>query len=189
MESKSVAPPSVVARLTLRMARGDEEAFREFHAAYFGRLFRYVLVLMRGDEHSARDVAQETLLRVVRYVRRFEDAVIFWDWLARLARSAAADHGRHASRYRQLLEVFARQPPELSEPMPEGECPSALINCLNALDADDRALLAQKYEERSSVRQLALAHRVTEEAIESRLARARRLLREAVFRHLRHEKP
>lgn len=189
MESHSAAPQSVVATLTQRMAKGDEEAFREFHAAYFGRLFRYVLVLMRGDEHAARDVAQETLLRVVRYVRRFEEAAMFWDWLARLARSAAADHGRRASRYRQLLEVFARQPPELSEPMPEDECPSALSKCLNALGVNDRALLAQKYEEGSSVRELALSHRVTEEAIESRLARARRVLRDAVFRHLRHEKP
>ena len=169
------------------MAKGDEEAFREFHSAYFGRLFRYVLVLMRGDEHAARDVAQETLLRVVRHVRCFEEEVAFWDWLACLARSAGADHGRRASRYRRLLDVFAQQPAELSEPMPDGECPGALSKCLDELDENDRALLARKYEEGSSVRELAALHGVTEEAIESRLARTRRALREAVFRHLRHE--
>jgi RNA polymerase sigma-70 factor (ECF subfamily) len=169
------------------MGKGDEEAYREFHAAYFGRIFRYVLVLMRGDEHAARDVVQETLLRVVRHVRRFEDEGAFWDWLACLARSAAADHGRRASRYSRLLDVFARQPPELNEPIPDGECPSALSKSLEELDENDRALLARKYEEGSSVRELAALHGVTEEAIESRLARARRALREAVFRHLRHE--
>ena len=169
------------------MASGDEEAFREFHAAYFGRIFRYVLVLMRGDEHAARDVVQETLLRVVRYVRCFEEEVVFWDWLACLARSAGVDYGRRASRYRRLLDLFAQQPAELSEPMPDGECPAALSKSLNELNENDRALLARKYEEGSSVRELAALHGVTEDAIESRLARARRSLREAVFRHLRHE--
>jgi len=187
MESNGAAPLSVVTTLTRRMAKGDEQAFREFHAAYFGRLFRYVLVLMRGDEHAARDVMQETLLRVVRHVRRFEEEVVFWDWLARLARSAGADHGRRASRYRRLLDGFARRPPEPIESMPDNESPTALSKGLDELDENDRALLARKYEEGLSVRELAALHGVTEEAIESRLARARRALREAVFRHLRHE--
>jgi RNA polymerase sigma-70 factor (ECF subfamily) len=188
MESTSAAPPSVVATLTQRMEKGDEEAFREFHTAFFGRLFRYVLMLMRGDEHAALDVAQETLLRVVRHVRRFEDEMIFWDWLACLARSAAADHGRRASRYRRLLEIFASQPSNGLEPLPEDETPAVLSRCLDELDAKDRALLTQKYEEGLSVRELAVMHDVTEQAIESRLARARAVLRETVFHQLRHER-
>jgi hypothetical protein len=58
--------------LTRRMAGGAEDAFREFHAAWFQRLFRYVFVLMRGNEAAACDVTQETLLRVVRHIRAFE---------------------------------------------------------------------------------------------------------------------
>jgi RNA polymerase sigma-70 factor (ECF subfamily) len=143
MESTSAAPRSVVATLTRRMANGDEEAFREFHSAYFGRLFRYVLMLMRGDEQAALDVAQETLLRVVRHVRRFEDEAIFWDWLACLARSAGADHGRRASRYRRLLEIFASQPLGECETMPEDESPAVLGRCLDELEEKDRALLTR----------------------------------------------
>jgi RNA polymerase sigma-70 factor (ECF subfamily) len=187
MESTSAAPPSVVTALTQRMAKGDEQAFREFHTTYFGRLFRYVLMLMRGDEQAALDVAQETLLRVVRYVRRFEDETIFWDWLACLARSAAADHGRRASRYRRLLEIFASQPSNGCEPLPEDESPAILSRCLDELDEKDRALLTQKYEEGLSARELSVVYGVTEQAIESRLARARAVLRDTVFLHLRHE--
>jgi len=181
-----VMADSNVATLTFRMSKGDEEAFREFHTQYFRRLFSYILVLTRGDEHAARDVAQDTLLRVVRHVRRFEENE-FWDWLARLARSAAADHGRGASRYRRLLDLFAREPFEPSELMPTSDAPSALGKCLAELPEDHRALLTRKYEHRSSVRELAVMHGVSEEAIESRLARARRALREALVRHLRHE--
>ena len=84
-------PDVALEGLTGRMVKGEEGAFAEFHDAYFSRLFRYALVLMRGDEHAARDVTQETLLRVVRYVRVFRSEQTFWDWLARLARTAAAD--------------------------------------------------------------------------------------------------
>jgi hypothetical protein len=63
MESTSAAPLSVVAALTRSAWR---KAMRRrsgnFTPRYFGRLFRYVLMLMRGDEQAALDVAQETLL-------------------------------------------------------------------------------------------------------------------------------
>ncbi len=182
------AAEAALVRLTQRMAAGVEEAFREFHAAYFARLSRYVLVLMRADDDAARDVTQETLLRVVRHVRRFENETVFWDWLTRLARSAAADHGRKVSRYRRLLAFFTREQPALPEPPPDALLESALAAALAGLPEGDRTLLSEKYDLALSVRELAARAACSEEAMESRLARARRALREALNRHLsRHE--
>lgn len=167
--------------LTRRMATGAEDAFREFHAAWFQRLFRYVFVLMRGDESAACDVTQETLLRVVRHIRGFDGEDEFWGWLTCLARSAAADHGRKLSRYRRLLEKFSGQsPPPVPEPALDLE--EILQRGLGQLPAEDRALLQQKYSEGASVRQMASRAGVSESAIESRLARARRELRAIIFR-------
>ena len=42
-----------VAELTRRLAGHDEEAFREFHARYFDRLYQFLLVVARGQEHEA----------------------------------------------------------------------------------------------------------------------------------------
>ncbi len=84
-------PVSATAALTGGLAARDEEAFRQFHAAYFDRLLRYHLVIMRGDEHAAHEALQETFLRVVRPPRRCDDEEIFWSWLTVLARSAATD--------------------------------------------------------------------------------------------------
>lgn len=188
------APPKVelsetdsLHSLTKRMAAGSEEAFREFHAAWFPRLFRYVFVLMRGDEHAACDVTQETLLRVVRHVRVFECSDGFWSWLTCLARSAAADHGRKASRYRRLLDRFAGQAPATDEPAADFEISETILRGLGQLGEEDRLLLQRKYSEGASVRQMADHAGVTESAIESRLARARRELRAIVFRLTRHE--
>lgn len=175
--------------LTRRMAEGSEAAFREFHTAWFQRLFRYVFVLMRGDEHAACDVTQETLLRVVRHVRVFECGDGFWSWLTCLARSAAADHGRKSSRYRRLLDRFISQAASPEEPARDSdfEISDAITRSLGKLSEADRLLLQQKYSDGASVRQMADHAGVTESAIESRLARARRELRSIVFRLARHE--
>lgn len=188
----SVAPPPPVAEsaslpsLTRRMAAGRDDAFREFHAAWFSRIFRYVFVLMRGDEHAACDVTQETLLRVVRHIRAFEAEDEFWGWLTCLARSAAADHGRKVSRYRRLLERFAGENIGLASE-PDSDLSTAIQHGLGQLGEADRLLLQQKYSGGASVRQLAASTGASEAAIESRLARARRELRSIVLRITGHE--
>jgi len=49
-----------------------EEAFRIFHERYFARLYQFLLSVRRGNEAEAQEAMQNTLLRVVRYARRFE---------------------------------------------------------------------------------------------------------------------
>lgn len=181
-------PPALpIGGLTRGLAAGDEAAFREFHARYFERIYRYVTVLLRGDRDAARDVTQETLLRLVRHVRPFDDEGVFWDWLTRLARTAAADHRRKASRYRKFLELLSLvRPAELAFPAPD-ETGAALAAALATLPDEDRDLLNAKYRGRESVRDIAARLGLSDEAVASRLARARDRLRESTFRILRHE--
>ncbi len=51
--------------MTVRMANGDETAFKEFYECYCDRLFRYLLLLTRGNEDLARDLLQITMTKVV----------------------------------------------------------------------------------------------------------------------------
>ena len=87
-----------VAELTRRLASHDEEAFREFHARYFDRLYQFLLVVARGQEHEAQEALQETLLRIARHARRFDDEDAFWCWLKAVARNA--EIGRASCRER-----------------------------------------------------------------------------------------
>jgi RNA polymerase sigma factor (sigma-70 family) len=191
-----VAPPAEpvfdaqTAALTQRMARGDEAAFHEFHDRYFDRLLRYQFVLARGDEDAAREALQETLTRVARRVRRFDDEHAFWCWLACLARSAAIDAARRRTRYSRLLRLFALGGSAGTEPREDAadaRLEELLARSVESLDPDDRALLDAKYTARSSVRAIAEERRTSEKAIESRLLRIRRELRCAITTLLRHE--
>src|SRR6185295_663528 len=93
-----------VAELTRRLAAHDEEAFREFHTRYFDRLYQFLLVVARGQEHEVQEALQETLLRVARHARVFDEEEAFWCWLKTVARNAARDGGRKQRRYVTLLE-------------------------------------------------------------------------------------
>jgi RNA polymerase sigma-70 factor (ECF subfamily) len=180
--------PSPTDVLTRRLAEGDEAAFREFHAQYFDRLLRYHLLLARGDEHAARDALQETLTRVARKGRHFESEDAFWCWLAVIARSTAVDGGRRRQRYWATLKRYTLGWMQSSSSSPEeNHSDSGLLERLDqglaTLEPADRQLVEAKYLAGKSVREMS----VSEKAIESRLLRLRRQLRESILRDLRHE--
>jgi len=179
-----------IAALTVRMARGEETSFHEFHARYFNRLLRYLLVVARGREEIAREALQLTFVRVARHVRRFESEIVFWNWLTVLARSSLADESRKRGRYQNLLARFFHF--KTADPDPnhidsEVRFAELLEAELTELPSEDRELLEQKYFERQLVRALAEERRMTEKALESHLLRIRRKLKAAVLEKLRNE--
>lgn len=185
--STSQAAPNRVALVTRGLAVGNEEAFREFHALYFDRLYQFLLVVARGQEHEAKEALQQTLLRVVRYARAFESEDAFWSWLKIVARSAARDAGRKQQRYGALLEGFAlrwRHQADERTLAEDDRLRSVLEETLDELDLEDRRLIEIKYLEGSTIKELAVASGLTEKAVESRLLRLRRRLRERLIKKL-----
>jgi DNA-directed RNA polymerase specialized sigma24 family protein len=59
---------------------------------------------------------------------------------------------------------------------------------LTALSEDERQLVEQKYILRQSVREIADGQQTTEKAVESRLSRVRRKLKDAVLAELKNER-
>jgi len=183
---KSEPAAGAIACLTVRLTAGDEEAFRQFQSLYFDRLYRFLLTVARGDDSQAREALQETLVRVARHARRFDSEDTFWCWLKAIGRNAARDAGRKHSRYVSLLERFTRHgQPDPSPPAREGALAVALEESVGLLEAGDRFLIEGKYVEGRTVRELAAQMRLTEKAVESRLLRLRRQLREGILQKLK----
>jgi RNA polymerase sigma-70 factor (ECF subfamily) len=185
----STPDASDIAALTRRLAAAEDAAFREFHGRYFDRLYRFLLVVTRGQEHAAQDALQETMLRVARYAREFEDEDIFWSWLKAVARNAARDGGRKRRRYLAVLEKFAFWRRDASgsgiDPREEGALRSLIDEGLASLAPLDRHLIEGKYLRGYTVVELATDTGLTEKAVESRLVRSRRQLAEAALETLR----
>ena len=174
------------------MAGGHEAAYRQFYDAYFDRLLRYLLVVTGGNEEAAREALQLALVRVVRHVKSFETEEKFWSWLTVLARSALADESRKRRRYFAFLDRFTRHQETGPSAMDNGEADerlrALLESKLTALPEDERQLVEQKYILRRSVREIANGQQTTEKAVESRLSRVRRKLKDAVLAELKNEK-
>jgi RNA polymerase sigma-70 factor, ECF subfamily len=181
-----------IAALTRWMAQGNESAYRTFYEAYFARLSRYLLVVTHGDEDSARDALQATLVRVVRHIKPFAEEHVFWSWLTVLARSALSDQTRKHRRYLAFLDRFTRHSHVEHAAADDGEADGQLLASLDrgleGLPEDERELVQKKYFARRSVRELAAELQTSEKAIESRLGRIRRKLKEAVLGELRVER-
>jgi RNA polymerase sigma-70 factor (ECF subfamily) len=187
-ESNQIGATNVdIARLTRRLAAGDEEAFREFHARYFDRLYQFLLAVTGGREHEAQEALQQTLLRVARYVREHKSDEVFWGWLRAVARSAARDAGRKQKRYAALLERFEAlwrdRAPERGA-REEERLRDAVEQVLEELDPGDRRLIEGKYLEGATVKELCRDAGLTEKAVESRLLRLRRELRERMLKRI-----
>ena len=174
------------------MAGGDEAAFRQFYDAYFDRLLHYLLVVTGGNEEAAREALQLALVRVVRHVKTFETEEKFWSWLTVLARSALEDESRKRRRYFAFLDRFTRHQETGPSAMDNGEADeqlrALLESKLTALQEDERQLVEQKYILRQSVREIADGQQTTEKAVESRLSRVRRKLKDAVLAELKNER-
>jgi RNA polymerase sigma-70 factor (ECF subfamily) len=180
-----------VADLTRHMVAGNEAAYRTFYDAYHHRLWRYLLVVAAGDEQSALEALQSALLRVVRHIKVFTSEAAFWSWLTVLARTALSDQNRKYRRYLAFLDRFAWH--ARLEPMPpeqaaaDAKLLALLDRNLAALPTDEKQLVEWKYLDRRSVREIAQDLHTSEKAVESRLGRIRRKLKESLLFGLKNE--
>ena len=186
---RAVAPD--IAVLTRALARGDESAFREFYDLYFDRLLRYLLVVTGGNETAAREALAAALVRVVRHVKPFDAEEKFWSWLTVLARTALADESKKQRRWFAFLERLSRHA-ETENAGADGDVADERLRTLldknlSSLPPDERELVSQKYFLRRSVREIADTQQTTEKAVESKLSRVRRKLKEALFDELKNE--
>ena len=174
--------------LTSRLLERNETVWTEFHREYAPRLFRYLLVVSGGREDVATEALQQTWIRCVRHIRRFDSEEALWSWLTVLGRSSVTDEHRRHSRFhgflQRMFETFPDRLLHLGVPDGEAELIDVLTTEMEELPPDERRLLEAKYASHHSTRDLAANLATTEKAVESRLARLRIKLREAVLKKL-----
>ncbi|MCK6456438.1 MAG: sigma-70 family RNA polymerase sigma factor [Phycisphaerae bacterium] len=86
-----------LADLIRRMQRRDETAFDALVEHFGGRLYGF-LYRLTGSRDDAEELAQETLVRVVRMIGRYTDDGRFEGWLFRIAANLARDRARRMRR-------------------------------------------------------------------------------------------
>jgi RNA polymerase sigma factor (sigma-70 family) len=96
-----------IAAMTAAMAAGDERSIELFYRRYFDRLYGMARRAGGRDEAFCLDVVQESVLRVLRNVRRVSEEAQLVAWLGLVVRTTAYDLLKSENRRRRREAVVA----------------------------------------------------------------------------------
>ena len=161
--------------------QGDVYAMTEF-VRRNERWVRGVIFGVLGRNNDLDDVAQRVWMQVWREASRLEDPAKWRPWVYRIARNAATDAGRHRWRERNALGRIAEQPPRSSAPVDAQlagrEQHQTVLDAIAALPEIYREPFVLKHVDDMNYKQIGELLDLPPDTVETRLVRARRLLRE-----------
>src|SRR5437867_1264240 len=161
--------------------RGDKRAFVEIVARHQAMVCGIALGIL-GDFAASEDAAQEAFLTAWRKFHDLREPERLRPWLAQIARNAALGYLRR-KRGEDPLDSATLLPDD--SPTPDqaaaNEEEAALVReSLAKLPETYRLPLILYYREGQSVRAVAEALSITEDAVKQRLARGREMLRDRI---------
>jgi len=173
-----------------RLMAGQDTALNDLMERHAAPVFHF-LCRMVGNEDDANDLGQETFARVFRARANFRLSDKFSTWLYTIAANLARNHFRWRARHPSIsLESSADDPEQTLESILPAQGPSpgeqtivaeraAIVRAAVARLPEDlrEAIVLCEWEERS-VAEAATILVTTPKAVESRLYRARKILRE-----------
>lgn len=171
--------------LVMRAQRGEQDAFRVLVERYQSLVYTLAL-RMTDDADDAWDVAQEAFLKAWQGLPRFRMHAKFSTWLYRLTTNAATDLLRR--RQRRPEEPLPEEGPDPADPAPtphqqaeQGERREILYQCVAQLSENHRKILLLREVNGLGYDEIAQVLELSEGTVKSRLARARRELREKLL--------
>ncbi len=185
------------AQLARGLCEGDVDAWQRLYDAHAERVWRLVSRAMEPGSPDVADVVQETFLAAARSARTYDgDRGSLTSWLNGIVRRQVALYYRRQRRHRSsggADAVFQRGRPIMANAVARDDAnPTTALDvaeralqvraALTELPADYEVLLTSKYVDGATVEQIAAGENSTQEAIRSKLARARRAFRRAFRR-------
>lgn len=175
-----------------RLAGGEDRALEALMERHATRVFNFLNRLL-GNPSDAEDLAQETFARVYRARGRFHPRRRFTAWLYTIAANLARNHVRWRTRHPEVAldpdpdVASGFRPPEMAgasatpaEQLEAGERAAAVRAAVQRLPEGLREVIVLCEWEDLGVTEAAAVLGATAKAVESKLYRARRQLRETL---------
>lgn len=164
-------------QLVDRIRAGDRGAERELYEAHVDRVYRLAFRMV-GEDAMARDLTQDTFVRVFRKLDGFRGDAAFTTWLHQVATSVILNGIRKRKRIRSREKEMDSVPdigttPNRAEP----DLKRRLARAVNALPETYRAVFVMHDVEGYTHREIADALDVKTGTSKARLSRARARLR------------
>lgn len=175
------------------LRQGNTQAWRVFYDAHAERVWRLAARSMPTSSEVS-DVVQETFLAAARSAGNYDPSRgSLWNWLSGIARNRVALHFRDQQRRQRLTRIDGYPPGPRqevvrclesreaapAEALASAELAALIRATLTELPVDYEQVLSAKYLDGASIRQIAATNDCSQEAVRSKLARARRAFRRA----------
>jgi RNA polymerase sigma-70 factor (ECF subfamily) len=163
--------------LMLRVARGDERAFRRLTQRYAARSFALARRIA-GNDADAEEIVQEAMLRVWINAPRWRKMAAFSTWLYRVVVNLCLNNRRRRS-FASLDEAGdpADPAPGASELLEKKDVSRVVAEAIARLPERQRAAIVLTYHEGLSNAETAAILDTTVSSVEALLVRAKRRLR------------
>lgn len=196
ISAAAVPSPSLMDEATLIRAaqQGDQDAFASLVQTYDQNVLRIAMNLLRSPE-EAKDVYQETFLRVYRNLHSFRFDCSFPTWLYRIVTNICLDHLRKRKVRREepavlessggeydLLEAVEEQRADNNpqRKLLTGELRTRIDRALGELTPRERLVFEMRHYQGLRLRAIGESLGTTEEAAKNCLFRATQKMRAAL---------
>lgn len=187
------APPAADPETLRAAARGDADALARLYAATVDGLYVYAFYRMNRDAGLAEDVVHDTLLDAIRHADLYDETRgSVHAWILVRARNVARGQLRAQQRSQAIASAWDRREATLAQifsalddaPLSEdllarAETREIVHMAMAGLTINHREVLTRKYVHGDSLHDLGGRLGLSEDAVKSLLARARRAFRDA----------
>jgi RNA polymerase sigma factor (sigma-70 family) len=173
--------------LIARAQHGDGQAYESLVRQYEDVAF-HVAYLITHDDGEAADAAQDGFLRAYHALRSFRLGMPFRPWLLRIVTNLALNRVQSAQRRAHMTERYAQQamlnnsPLSIHGQVVKREQHQRLLEAVDRLKPEQRALIALRYFLELSEREVAETLKIPIGTVKSRLHRTLAQLREIIQR-------
>ena len=172
IEPKPVQPFETDEEQLIEAAQRDPARFAELFERHAGRVYAFIVVRVKRRE-EAEDLTSEVFHQALRNLRRYEyRGVPFSSWLFRIAANAIAQRGREAARESGM--AVDQEPVTDSD----AERRAMLFQLVGTLPEDQQRIVALRYAEQKSLREIAGEMQRSEAAVKQLHYRAIQNLRQ-----------
>ena len=173
--------------LMLQFASGETAAFERLFDRYERRVFGFIRRYI-NDDHVARELSQETFMRVIGSAKRYTPTAQFSTWVLRIARNLCTDHARRKRPEKERVDRFNEDSGSVVSRLPakSGDADKALLNqeirarlesAINKLPDKQREVFIMNKVLNLSFREIASVVETSENTVKSRMRYALEALR------------
>jgi len=181
-------------RLVEQSKQGDEEAFGVLVQKYKTKVFNLAYSFTR-DQETADDLAQEVFIKVYYALEKFKFQSGFGTWIYRIAVNHFKDYLRKHTKERHVsLEKLGREPSQPEEEIKKKEMDhetadrkKLLYQALRSLPEKHQVILTLRDIQGHSYEEIASILKLSAGTVDSRLHRARKMLRKKIAPFLSQE--